>query len=93
MTANDTRAQSKIPVLSFPYIPNPYPLSPPVLTPEELNKVAATKFVSTCAKVLLLILDPARRPPMPTRKDTIDFLDFVAENCDRQIQTLERGLK
>lgn len=75
--------------LSFPETP-----LVPVQTREELlADLTANRIVSTCAKVALLILDPTRRPSLPTRREAVDFFNFLDKNCDKQIQTLERSLK
>lgn len=66
----------------------------PVQTRQEiLADLTTTRIVSACAKVVLLVLDPTRRPSLPTRKEAVDFLKFLDNNCDKQIQTLKRNLK
>lgn len=75
--------------LSFPETP-----FIPVHTHEELLvDIAATKLVSSCAKVLLLILDPTRRPSLPSRENAVSFLNNLDTACDDQIQNLEHKLK
>ncbi len=79
-------------------VPRPFsfPETPfvPVQTRQEiLADLTTTRIVSACAKVALLVLDPTRRPSLPTRREAVDFLDFLDKNCDKQIQTLERNLK
>jgi len=80
------------------FVPRPlfFPETPlvPIKTRQELlDDIVINKIVSSCAKILLFVLDPARRPPLPTRKEAVDFLDFLDKNCDKQIQILEQSLK
>lgn len=75
--------------LSFPETPRVL-----VQTREELlDDIAVTKIVSSCAKVLLFILDPNRRPSLPSRENAVSFLDHLDTVCDDQIQNLEHKLK
>jgi len=79
-------------------VPRPlfFPETPlvPVKSREELlADLTTNKIVSSCAKVALLVLDPARRPSLPTRKEAVDFLYYLDETCALRIQTLEQSLK
>lgn len=55
----------------------------------------ANRIISLSAKIVLMILDPERRPPMPkiNRKDVIGFLDFLDTSSEREIETIEHSLK
>lgn len=80
---------------SFVRVPS-FPETPlvPVKSREELlADLTTNKILSSCAKLALLIIDPTRRPPLPTRKEAVDFLNYLDETCDQRIQTLEQSLK
>ena len=75
--------------LSFPETP-----FVPVQTRQEiLADLTTTRIVSACAKVALLVLDPTRRPSLPSRENAVSFLDNLDTVCDDQIQNLEHKLK
>lgn len=75
--------------LSFPETP-----FVPVQTRQEiLADLTTTRIVSSCAKVLLVIFDPNRRPSLSSRENAVSFLDNLDTVCDDQIQNLEHKLK
>ncbi len=83
--------------LSFP-VPPPVPQVPSFTDvafrsrDDPVPDVTLYKFVSVCAKVLLFVLDPGRRPSLPSRRKVISFLEDFDSVCTSEIQNSKQTL-